>query len=339
MAGKLNSILSQKSGGNLSAASGMQANLKDEVRKLKDRLEKAGADEDQLNWLNPADLRTEFPFNELFLIRSDLQNSIAEDMQKRGFDCTQPLHLWKNAPERDGRTGPILIDGHTRRAAAMQIGLAEVPVFYHLFDSEQDAVDYAIHLQKDRRNLTDADLFRYVLAVDLRVTGFKGAEQKSYSTLDKTQDLAQIETPEATGPVGRTSAITAEKLGTSPRKVEKIRTILDHGPEVLVSSVREGEKTINRAYEEIQALRTQRKNFRPSNMCRVFEDLFIRDTLSREQAAILLELAGRLKRLGQLESDELGFLHNLNPVKDRYGDMLTNFAPDLETNNPSWVKN
>ena len=49
--------------------------------------------------------------------------------------------------------GFALVDGHTRREASIITQLETIPVIKIEFDNDQDALDYAIHLQKDRRNI------------------------------------------------------------------------------------------------------------------------------------------------------------------------------------------
>ena len=77
---------------------------------------------------------------------------ISESIQKKGYDKSQPLHVWKE--------GMLLVDGHHRRLAAIKAGLREVPVFYHHFNSMEEALEYAILLQTDRRNLSDAEIYK-----------------------------------------------------------------------------------------------------------------------------------------------------------------------------------
>ncbi len=51
----------------------------------------------------------------------------------------------------EGQKEPVCIDGHTRLQAAKNLGIEEVPVFVHEFDTEEEAVEKAIKLQRNRR--------------------------------------------------------------------------------------------------------------------------------------------------------------------------------------------
>jgi len=50
---------------------------------------------------------------------------------------------------------------------------------------------------------------------------------------------------------------TAQTIGISPRKVERARTVLDNADPETREAVREGKKSINRAYQETQAKRKE----------------------------------------------------------------------------------
>jgi len=82
------------------------------------------------------------------------------------------------------------------------------------------AVEYAIHSQRDRRNLSDADLLRWIEEVDKRRKAGRpeGGEEKlpSVEGNKKRQERAS-------------SAETAAVVGTSARKVEQARTVIDKG--------------------------------------------------------------------------------------------------------------
>ena len=100
------------------------------------------------------------PFKTLFPIRPSILQAIAEDIKKNGFDGSQPIHVWKEKG--------VVLDGHTRLQAAREAGLFQLPVFEHSFKDESEAVAYAIHMQRDRRNLTDAELYACVVELDKR---------------------------------------------------------------------------------------------------------------------------------------------------------------------------
>ncbi|GAB1482149.1 hypothetical protein MASR2M78_09640 [Treponema sp.] len=89
------------------------------------------------------------------------------DMKANGFDASKPVNVWKKP---DGTR--VLIDGYTRVRAAEELGLLRVTAYEKTFTSEDEALAYAIHTQRDRRNLSDAELLRLIELVDRPQTGY-----------------------------------------------------------------------------------------------------------------------------------------------------------------------
>jgi ParB family transcriptional regulator, chromosome partitioning protein len=174
-------------------------------------------------------ISTAEPFKTLFKINPAVLSAIAMDILQSGYDSSQPLHIWKEKG--------ILIDGHTRLEAAKQADLFTVPVFEHSFVNEAAALEYAIHMQRDRRNLTDAELYACIVELDKRGT-HGGARFKC--------------APEH---LNDSRAKTAEVVGTSKDKVQKVRTISDHAPADIKAQLRTGDLSINQAYAKTQASR------------------------------------------------------------------------------------
>ncbi|MBR6240324.1 MAG: hypothetical protein IKQ82_02590, partial [Lentisphaeria bacterium] len=90
-----------------------------------------------------------------------------------------------------------------------------------------DALEYAIGSQRNRRNLTEAEMMKCISALDQRK---KKGPQKDRAALGKSADR------------------TAMILGTSRSRVEKIRSILAHAPEEIKDAIKSGNLTINKAY-------------------------------------------------------------------------------------------
>jgi len=59
-------------------------------------------------------------FSKLFIIKPEVLYKIKTSMIEKGFDHSQPVVVWEN----DGKY--ILIDGHTRIKAAIEIGLIKI---------------------------------------------------------------------------------------------------------------------------------------------------------------------------------------------------------------------
>jgi len=118
--------------------------------------------EHEVKQVKTKSLKTEEPFKSLFSVDTETYkqtySNVYVNMDLLGFDKTQPIIVWK------GRN--VVIDGHTRLKAALEKEIKEVWVIEKEFLNEDDAIQYAIHLQRDRRNLTDADIFHLVCRVD-----------------------------------------------------------------------------------------------------------------------------------------------------------------------------
>ncbi len=184
-------------------------------------------------------IKTRSPFKDLFTIKSSTLSAITKSMKKDGFNEAEPLVYWhvKNV-------GNVLVDGHTRLEAAKQAGLGGVHAIGMDFDNELKAVEYAISRQKNRRNLTDAEMISCLSELDKLRSSNMGRGDKVAShgaTLDK----------------GKSADATAKALGTSRSKVEKARTIQDHADEETVQAVKDGDMSINKAYNETQAKRKE----------------------------------------------------------------------------------
>lgn len=183
------------------------------------------------------DVHTALPFCELFQIDPGVLASITKDMKENGFDKAHPLVLW------GGHDG-TLIDGHTRLQSAKNAGLLEVAVVARDFADELTALEYAIAAQRNRRNLTDGEMAACLDALDKRMA--VGRPQKTTSN-----EVIS----------GRSSQKTAELLGTSATKVEKMRTINTHAAPGIKKSLATGDISVNKAYNEtMKQRRTDRRH-------------------------------------------------------------------------------
>ena len=117
------------------------------------------------------------PFNELFAISPAVLENIKQAMAEGGYDQSQPIVLWEGEN--------VVIDGHTRLQAAREVGLEDIPVFYKRFADEGEALAYAIHNQRNRRNLTDAEILRCIEALDRRKE--RGGDRKREEFQEKSK--------------------------------------------------------------------------------------------------------------------------------------------------------
>jgi ParB family chromosome partitioning protein len=77
--------------------------------------------------------------SEIFKISDQIKEEIKQRINKFGYDKNQPALLWKGHD--------ILVDGHTRVAAAKEAGLTEIPVTEREFESLEDVLIYVFERQ------------------------------------------------------------------------------------------------------------------------------------------------------------------------------------------------
>ncbi len=194
-----------------------------------------------MNMMNTEEVKTHETFRALFPIRPELLTVIEEDMKTWEYDESQPIVLatW------EGQSEPVCIDGHIRLQAAKNAGIMEVPVYEQEYSCEEAAIEHAIQLQCHRRNLSDAELFRYMEIIDERYVPERNEKGKFAGAPN--------------GAAGKSSEATAKLLGTSSRKAERMRAIMDHGDSETVDAVKNGEMSVNKGYEETQKKRKATK--------------------------------------------------------------------------------
>jgi ParB family chromosome partitioning protein len=188
-----------------------------------------------------AEIKTSEPFKSLFPIENRVLDRVQENMQRHGYDPSQPIVLWIEKG--------VVVDGHTRLAAAMNLGLKEVLVQERSFANKDEALAYAIHNQRDRRNLSEAELLRCIEAVDKRRK--RGGDRRSEDAKSKG----------ANAPIERSAEITANIVGTSPDRVKRARSVLSDPKEK--EAVMAGKKSINQASKDANAKRKSKQPLPP----------------------------------------------------------------------------
>ena len=174
------------------------------------------------------DIKTASPFRDLFPVRKRVLDDIIWDMRRNGYDNSQPLVLWKDH-------GNVVIDGHTRLSAAKKANIYQIPVILKAFSDEEDALKYAIACQKNRRNLSDSELVACVVELDKRMR----PGQRNDLAVNLAPDGARL---------GKSATETANLLGVSTRKVERIRSVMDNADDEIKRMVKTGRMTVNSAY-------------------------------------------------------------------------------------------
>lgn len=179
-----------------------------------------------------ADIKIADTFKALFAPKPATVQLLTDDMKRRGFDPAHRIVIWAESGE--------LVDGHCRKAAAEAAGTEEIPAVLVSFATEDDAIEYAIHTQCARRNLSDADILCLVEQLDrLRA---RGGDRRS----------AGASSTAPSGAVERSSEETAGKIGVSARTVERARRVIKSEKPDIIASVKAGTTSINKAQAQLK---------------------------------------------------------------------------------------
>jgi ParB family chromosome partitioning protein len=190
----------------------------------------------EIKMMKLEDIDEDEPFANLFLFDQDKWNKIRMHMAEFGYDHTQPLIIWKEKR--------ILLDGHHRLAAAeaqvtkylgheVKAEFQTLPIVEKSFASEEEAIEYVIHLHTERRNLTDSDILNLVEKVDkLYLDKWGGKREKASFGTQKLDSRNK----------------TADIVGISKDKVSQCRHILENCDLKTIQTVTRGEKTIYNVY-------------------------------------------------------------------------------------------
>jgi len=153
--------------------------------------------------------------------------------------------------------------------------------------------------QENLRLRDDRKIFKLVQELDTRgkcAIGEVGVKE------------AQLAQPGAQKSITRSSQLTAEKVGTSARMVERVRTILDKGDKSLSAEVLSGNITINAAYNKIKAEKGQKRTIADIFMqfisSTVSEERWNR-VLGAEELSLIKRMAEQFETEGYLDTSEL----------------------------------
>lgn len=176
----------------------------------------------QLSQMIPLqEIKLDPEFQALFPLDDDMVADVARSMEESEFDPTQPLVCW-----RQPDNSIILLDGHTRYAAAKMIGLYDVPVFIKEFENRDAAMYYALGLQLFRRNLSQQQMV--------------GAAKKLFELGEKTGKVR----------IKDIKASLTKRLDISDKTAGRIVAVARN--EEAAEAVLSGEKSVNQAYNELE---------------------------------------------------------------------------------------
>ncbi len=180
-----------------------------------------------------SNLKIEEPFKSLHLIKKKILEAIQKDMSENGFDQSHPIILWKGQN--------IVVDGHTRIQAAINLGIKDVPIVERDFKGIDEALKFAIYDQNARRNLKDGDILHLVNQVDR--TYQKADDMKSNFENQNIYNLEQDIT------TSDSREITPEIVGIHRYKVSQCRHILNHCSRKEIDEIYHGYKSIYQVYK------------------------------------------------------------------------------------------
>jgi hypothetical protein len=196
--------------------------------------------------INPKDIKTDETFSSLFPVNPGLLTQIESSVREQGFDACHPVIFATCTGQKD----PVCIDGHTRIQAAKNVGIEAVPfVVKEKFETEQEALEHAIKLQSNRRNLTDGDILSCVALLHKPMA--RGGDRRSKQAKSKPQSCG-IENARSSS-----AEHTAKLLNIGARKVEQALNVINRGTPEIEEAVLKNETSINQACEEIKARRKE----------------------------------------------------------------------------------
>ena len=187
------------------------------------------------------EVKTHPLFEGLFTMNAELLAKIEQNMREENYDDSQPIILvtW------EGQDQPVCLDGHTRLKAATNVGIEEISVYSYEFETEEDAFEYAVRLQSNRRNLTDGDLIHCIERLHQGMP--RGGDRRSPDAKESIPQRCGNDDGRSAG-----AKRTADLLNISCRKVEQALTVIRHGSSDTKDAVLGNEISINRAYQKTQ---------------------------------------------------------------------------------------
>lgn len=178
-----------------------------------------------------AELNIHPELSKRFTIEQQVLDSIIKSITESNYDNSEPIIIWK---EED-----VVIDGHTRLEAAKCAGIEEVPVVEKSFENLEEAMKYTEHRQYDRRNLSQAEIYKLAINLD--------------TIKEKTGE-------------GRATERLAKKIGVSASTLEHARTIEKRASEDIKDKIKNNKITIPTAYAMVKQKKEKNIDFDSINV-------------------------------------------------------------------------
>ena len=161
----------------------------------------------------------------IFSMQDKTLDEIRRKMEKFGYDNSQPVVIIKGEN--------VLVDGHTRLAAARDAGLDEVPAVEMEFESRDEALLYTFERQVLRRNLTGPEILKAARMIPGKARSGEG---------DQAEQMAK-------------------RLGISRAMVYQARAIIQEAPQEIVQAVENGGMSIKKGYTAIRKPKGERSEY------------------------------------------------------------------------------
>lgn len=150
-----------------------------------------------------------------------------------------PLVVW-HVPNGDD----ILVDGHNRFEISAKHGGIPFQIKRMTFSLREDVIRWIILNQFGRRNLSAYD--RSILALKLKPMLTEQAKKRMSDGAKGTQISAEAK--------GETRNDVAKVAGVSHDTIHKVEVIQNSGDKKLIEDVRNGETSINKAYQTVRGI-------------------------------------------------------------------------------------
>ena len=204
--------------------------------------------------------------SQIFKIHTNVRDEILDKIRGTGYDNSQPVVVWKGCN--------LLVDGHTRLAAASAAGLEEIPVTEMEFECRADALLYTFERQVLRRNLTGAEILKAAQTIP-----------------DKKNSNGK----------GRAAEQIAQRLGVSPSTIYQARAISKNAPDEVKQAVENGDMSIKAAYNKTIAPKEESgQGDNPSTEFHVSDTQGLPEHVKFLKGAVILLVEGGLQLAAKL---------------------------------------
>lgn len=166
-----------------------------------------------------------------------------EDVRRRGIQ--EPIRVSTRL------NYPVIVDGHQRHRAALELGLTELPAFVQPFEDEAQEVDFLASAARMRRHLTDAEKVKIATAYEAYFKPM-AAERKGGRPKAGEKNLGSNE-PRLSADQRKTTAQAAAAVGLSDATYKRGKTVQEQAPAPVRQAWEREEISTNAAHELTKA--------------------------------------------------------------------------------------